>query len=247
MAIRAALACALFAVFGPWLLRLGPSTPAAAAVAACSVGASLACAVTAAVQRRRLTHTACWFLPLAVFMFIVSLLVSILFQNMSLSESMPFAHVARSFPSRIASADASTAFAHVARSFFYLSVVLTAIFALWEAKVDPGRPRPNRDAVPAVSVPMATYSVDDTTVQRIRRVAERLGKLQSHVVREAVAKYARTDRLSEAERLRMLGVLDCWRKEPIKRSREDVEAELREIRLSRSEGWERRSAHDDPS
>jgi len=232
MAIRAALACALFAVFGPWLLRLDPSTPAAAAVAVCSVGASLACAVTAAVQRRRLTHTACWSLPLAVFMFIVSLLVSLLFQNMSLSESMPFAHIARSFPSRIASADASTAFAHVARSFLYLSVVVTALFALWEAKVDPGRPRPNRDAVP--------------TMRRNRRAAERLGKPQS--VREVVAEYgARTDRLSEAERLRMLGVLDRWRKEPIKRSREDVEAELREIRLSRSEGWERRSAHDDPS
>lgn len=151
---------------------------------------------------------------------------------MSLSESMPFAHIARSFPSRIASADASTAFAHVARSFLYLSVVVTALFALWEAKVDPGRPRPNRDAVP--------------TMRRNRRAAERLGKPQS--VREVVAEYgARTDRLSEAERLRMLGVLDRWRKEPIKRSREDVEAELREIRLSRSEGWERRSAHDDPS
>ena len=93
-----------------------------------------------------------------------------------------------------------------------------------------------------------TYSLDDATVRRVRRAAERLGKPQSHVVREAVAEYdARTDRLSESERLRMLEVLDRWRKEPVKRSRESVEAELREIRLSRLEGWEHRSVYDDPS
>ena len=93
-----------------------------------------------------------------------------------------------------------------------------------------------------------TYSLDDTTVRRIRRAAERLGKPQSQVVREAVAEYhARTDRLSEAERLRMLEVLDRWRREQVPRSRESVEAELREIRLSRLEGWERRSVYDGPS
>ena len=93
-----------------------------------------------------------------------------------------------------------------------------------------------------------TYSLDDATVRRIRRAAERLGKPQSHVVREAVAEYdARTDRLSEAERLRMLGVLDRWRKEQVPRSRESIESELREIRLSRRESSVRRSVHDDPS
>ena len=93
-----------------------------------------------------------------------------------------------------------------------------------------------------------TYSLDDATVRRIRRAAERFGKPQSHVVREAVAEYdARTDRLSEAERLRMLEVLDRWRKEQVPRSREGVDAELREIRLSRRESSLRRSVHDDPS
>ena len=93
-----------------------------------------------------------------------------------------------------------------------------------------------------------TYSLDDATVRRIRRTAERLGKPQSQVVREAVAEYdARTDRLSEAERLRMLDVLDRWRKEHTPRSRESVEAELREIRQSRLEGWDRRSRYDNPS
>lgn len=93
-----------------------------------------------------------------------------------------------------------------------------------------------------------TYSLDDATVRRIRRAAERLGKPQSQVVREAVAEYdARTDRLSEAERLRMLDVLDRWRKEHTPRSPESVEAELREIRESRRESSLRRSRHDDPS
>ena len=93
-----------------------------------------------------------------------------------------------------------------------------------------------------------TYSLDDATVRRIRRTAERMGKPQSHVVREAVADYAsRTDRLSEAERLHMLGVLDRWRTEQAPRSRERVESELREIRESRRESSLRRSADDDPS
>jgi len=93
-----------------------------------------------------------------------------------------------------------------------------------------------------------TYSLDDATVRRIRRAAERLGKPQSLVVREAVAEYdARTDRLSAAERLRMLEVLDRLRDEPVTRSRESVAAEIREIRRSRRESSLRRSVHDDPS
>ena len=93
-----------------------------------------------------------------------------------------------------------------------------------------------------------TYSLDDATVRRIRRAAERLGKPQSQVVREAVAEYdARTDRLSEAERLRMLDVLDRWRKDQPARSGESVETELRAIRQSRRESSLRRVLHDDPS
>ena len=90
-----------------------------------------------------------------------------------------------------------------------------------------------------------TYSLDEATVRRIRRTADRLCKPQSHVVREAVAEYdARTDRLSEAERLRMLEVLDRLRSQPVTRSEESVDAELREVRASRRESSLRRSAHD---
>ncbi len=93
-----------------------------------------------------------------------------------------------------------------------------------------------------------TYSLDDATVRRIRRAAERLGRPQSQVVREAVAEYdARTDRLSEAERLRMLEVLDRLRSEPVTRSRAAVAAEVLEVRRSRRESSLHRSPHDGPS
>ena len=53
-------------------------------------------------------------------------------------------------------------------------------------------------------------------------------------MREAVADYAaRTDRLGERERLRMLEVLDGLNREPVTRSQESVDAEIREIRASR--------------
>ncbi len=93
-----------------------------------------------------------------------------------------------------------------------------------------------------------TYSLADATVRRIRRTAERLGLPQNRVVRQTVAAYdTRTDRLSEAERLHMLDLLDGWRKEQVARPREDVESELRELRQSRRNGWDRRSRHDGPS
>ncbi len=87
---------------------------------------------------------------------------------------------------------------------------------------------------------MVTYSLDDATVRRIRRTAERLGKPQSQVVREAVADFAaRADRLSEVEHLRMLKVITRLREAPPTRPREETNAELREIRASRRFGWRR--------
>ncbi|MXX86851.1 MAG: ribbon-helix-helix domain-containing protein [Acidobacteria bacterium] len=83
-----------------------------------------------------------------------------------------------------------------------------------------------------------TYSLDDATVRRIRAVSARLGIPQSQMVRDAVADYAaRKDRLSEAERLRMLEVLERIRDSPPSRPQEEVEAELREIREARKRAW----------
>ncbi len=84
----------------------------------------------------------------------------------------------------------------------------------------------------------ATYSLDDETLRRIRGAALRFGKPQSQIVREAVADYvARANRLSEAERLRMLSVLENLRQAPVARTREAVQAEIDEVRASRREGW----------
>ena len=88
-----------------------------------------------------------------------------------------------------------------------------------------------------------TFSLDDETVEQLRRTANRLGRPQSQVVREAVADYAsRTDRLPERERLRLLGVLDRIQGSAPTRSRKSVDAELAAIRDARRTGGRRRAS-----
>lgn len=85
-----------------------------------------------------------------------------------------------------------------------------------------------------------TFSLDDVTVARIRQTAARLGKAQSHVVREAVADYAeRAGQLSERERLHALGVLERLRAAKPTRAAADVDRELRLIRATRRSGGRR--------
>ena len=85
-----------------------------------------------------------------------------------------------------------------------------------------------------------TYTLDDETVMRLRRLAKLLGKPQSQIVRESVKAYeARSDKLSDEERIRMLAVLHSMMKEPPARTRAETDAELREIRESRRR-WGRR-------
>jgi predicted transcriptional regulator len=88
-----------------------------------------------------------------------------------------------------------------------------------------------------------TFTVDDATVRTLRTMAERLGKPQSMVVREAVAEYgARAGRLTEAERRRMLAVFDEMTKRPPTRPQADVDRELKEIRRARRQGGRRHRA-----
>jgi Arc/MetJ-type ribon-helix-helix transcriptional regulator len=87
-----------------------------------------------------------------------------------------------------------------------------------------------------------TFSLDEETVDQIRQTASRLGKAQSHIVREAVAEYAaRADRLSERERLHLLGVLEDIGKMAPTRSARAVNEEIRTVRSARRQGG-RRSA-----
>jgi predicted transcriptional regulator len=87
-----------------------------------------------------------------------------------------------------------------------------------------------------------TFSLDDDTVAQIRRTADRLGKAQSHVVREAVTEYAaRTDRLSERERQHLLGVLEGLGQRQPTRIARAVDEEIAGVRATRRQGG-RRSA-----
>jgi len=86
-----------------------------------------------------------------------------------------------------------------------------------------------------------TFTLDDETVGRLRRLAARLRRPLSHVVRESIKDYGeRSDKLSEEERQRMLAVVARIMKAPRTRSSADVESELREIRGSRRQAFARR-------
>jgi predicted transcriptional regulator len=86
-----------------------------------------------------------------------------------------------------------------------------------------------------------TFSVDDETVETLRKTAERLGKSQSLVVREAVAEYAaRAGRLTELERRQMLAAVDRIMKAPPTRPQAEVTRELRLVRDARRRGGRRR-------
>jgi predicted transcriptional regulator len=85
-----------------------------------------------------------------------------------------------------------------------------------------------------------TFSLDDETIERIRRAAARLRKPQSHIVREAVADYAaKADRLTERERSHLLGILDDLAAAPPTRATRSVDAEIREIADARRQGGRR--------
>ena len=79
-----------------------------------------------------------------------------------------------------------------------------------------------------------TFTVDDETVLRLRRIAARLAKPQSQVVREALREYeVRSTKLSDEERARMLAVVDRMMKAAPTRSARAVDAEVRDIRAAR--------------
>jgi hypothetical protein len=87
-----------------------------------------------------------------------------------------------------------------------------------------------------------TFTLDEATVDQLRRTAARVRKPQSRVVREAIGEYAaRADRPSEGERQRMLAVLDRAMRRPPSGTPAAVELELREIRLARRRWGARRS------
>jgi predicted transcriptional regulator len=93
-----------------------------------------------------------------------------------------------------------------------------------------------------VNMMKVTFTLDDQTVERLRRTASRLAKPQSYVVREAVREYElRSTKLSDEERERMLAIVDRMVQEPPTRTAAEVDVELGAIRASRRR-WGRRRA-----
>jgi len=77
-------------------------------------------------------------------------------------------------------------------------------------------------------------------VQRLELAAARTKRPKSQVVREAIRDYAdRVDKLSHAERQRMLNIFDRYIKSGPRRSRKEIEAEIDEIRTARRESGRR--------
>ena len=85
-----------------------------------------------------------------------------------------------------------------------------------------------------------TYTLDDGTVDLLKRTAEQQRKAQSQVVREAIAEYAaRVERLSESERSRMLKVLAKVRATAPSRPVGEVDKELHALKAARRQGGRR--------
>ena len=83
-----------------------------------------------------------------------------------------------------------------------------------------------------------TFTLDEETITRLNDTARRLSKPKSEVVREAIGEYyTKSDRLTEAERTRMLKALKEYALLPPTRTSAETDRELREIRLSRRTGW----------
>ena len=82
-----------------------------------------------------------------------------------------------------------------------------------------------------------TFSLDEATSVRLGDIAAVLRKPKSEIVRDAIHDYAeRVGRLSESERRRLLGVFDEMVPAIPARTREEVDAELAELRQSRRLG-----------
>jgi predicted transcriptional regulator len=88
-----------------------------------------------------------------------------------------------------------------------------------------------------------TFTLDDETVARLRKIAQRARKPQSLIVREAIAEYAaHGERLSEEERTRALKAYDALAPAVGRRAPAEIGRELRALRGARRGGGRRTAA-----
>lgn len=79
-----------------------------------------------------------------------------------------------------------------------------------------------------------TFTLDVATIEKLSQTASRLSKPKSQIIREAIGDYhAKSDRLSEAERARMLRAIDEMMARPPTRRQPQVDKELLELRHAR--------------
>ena len=91
-----------------------------------------------------------------------------------------------------------------------------------------------------MSMVKATFTFDDETISTLRKIAQRLAKPQSVIVRDAIREYgARAGRLSDEERRQMLRSIDAFLSQPPDRSHAAVDSELRQVRAARRRGGRR--------
>ncbi|MEP7354522.1 MAG: ribbon-helix-helix protein, CopG family [Acidobacteriota bacterium] len=94
----------------------------------------------------------------------------------------------------------------------------------------------------AIAMVKVTFTLDETTVERLNQVAVARSIPKSQAVREAIESYSdNADRMSESERKHKLQVLKKYMSMPVTRTKEDVKRELKELRNSRRTGWQRPS------
>jgi hypothetical protein len=83
-----------------------------------------------------------------------------------------------------------------------------------------------------------TFTLDERTADTLKRIARRLQRPQSHVLREAIAHYEpHAGNLSKAERQRRVALFDQVIGAIPRRSAGEVDAELKQLRAARRKGW----------
>jgi predicted transcriptional regulator len=83
-----------------------------------------------------------------------------------------------------------------------------------------------------------TFTLDETTVEALKRISKRLQKTQSYVLREAICHYEpHAGQLTKAERKQRVELLDRLVASIPRRSGSETDLELRQLRQSRRKGW----------
>jgi hypothetical protein len=87
-----------------------------------------------------------------------------------------------------------------------------------------------------------TFTVDEITAETLRRISKRVHRPQSQVLREAIRHYEpHAGHLSAEERKTRVELFDRVIAQIPKRPAAGVDTELREIRNSRRQGWQRKT------